>query len=104
MVDRQNRVGSRRRRQLRPTNRTRTQRSPTRPRPRNHRHRQRPLIDVQPFGTYECKLCLTFHPEEANYLLHTQGTKHQAGLARRAAMEAKLARQRGDTDVMMLLL
>jgi splicing factor 3A subunit 2 len=27
------------------------------------------------FGTYECKLCLAFHPNEANYLSHTQGTK-----------------------------
>jgi splicing factor 3A subunit 2 len=34
-------------------------------------------------------------------LSHTQGKKHQAGLARRAAMEAKLARQKGETDVMM---
>ena len=54
-------------------------------------------------GTYECKLCLTLHTNEANYLSHTQGKKHQAGLARRAAMEAKLARQKGDTDVMMPL-
>ena len=52
-------------------------------------------------GTYECKLCLTLHTNEANYLSHTQGKKHQAGLARRAAMEAKLARQKGETDVMM---
>ncbi len=31
-----------------------------------------------------------------NYLAHTQGKKHQAGLARRAAMEAKL---KGKTDM-----
>lgn len=38
-------------------------------------------------GTYECKLCLTLHTNEANYLAHTQGKKHQAGLAKRAHME-----------------
>lgn len=40
-------------------------------------------------GSYECKLCLTRHSNEANYLAHTQGKKHQQGLARRAAMERK---------------
>jgi len=42
-------------------------------------------------GTYECKLCLTLHNNEASYLAHTQGKKHQANLARRAAKEAKEA-------------
>ena len=28
-------------------------------------------------GTYECKLCMTVHPNEGNYLAHTQGKKHQ---------------------------
>ena len=60
-----------------------------------------PYLMRNHLGTYECKLCLTLHTNEANYLSHTQGKKHQAGLARRAAMEAKLARQRGDTDVML---
>ncbi|GAV04412.1 hypothetical protein RvY_14693 [Ramazzottius varieornatus] len=40
-------------------------------------------------GTYECKLCLTLHNNEGSYLAHTQGKKHQANLARRAAMQAK---------------
>ncbi|CAD5125223.1 DgyrCDS13462 [Dimorphilus gyrociliatus] len=40
-------------------------------------------------GTYECKLCLTLHNNEGSYLAHTQGKKHQANLARRAAKEAK---------------
>lgn len=40
-------------------------------------------------GTYECKLCLTLHSNEGSYLAHTQGKKHQANLARRAAKEAK---------------
>ena len=40
-------------------------------------------------GTYECKLCLTLHNNEASYLAHTQGKKHQNNLARRAAKEAK---------------
>jgi len=39
-------------------------------------------------GTYECKLCLTLHNNEASYLAHTQGKKHQSNLARRAAKEA----------------
>ncbi|CAM9432965.1 unnamed protein product [Chrysoparadoxa australica] len=40
-------------------------------------------------GKYECKLCLTLHNNEGNYLAHTQGKRHQQNLARRAAMEAK---------------
>merc|ERR1719367_1664372 len=39
-------------------------------------------------GTFECKLCLTLHNNEASYLAHTQGKKHQSNLARRAAKEA----------------
>ena len=42
-------------------------------------------------GIYECRLCLTLHNNEANYLSHTQGKKHQSNLARRAAKEAALA-------------
>lgn len=42
-------------------------------------------------GSYECKLCLTLHPNEGNYLAHTQGKRHQSNLGRRAAMEAKAA-------------
>ncbi|VDP16844.1 unnamed protein product [Soboliphyme baturini] len=39
-------------------------------------------------GGYECKLCLTLHNNEGSYLAHTQGKKHQANLARRAAKDA----------------
>ena len=39
-------------------------------------------------GLIECRLCGTVHPNEANYLAHTQGRRHQANLARRRAMEA----------------
>ncbi len=39
-------------------------------------------------GQYECRLCLTVHPNEGNYLAHTQGKRHQEGLAKRAAREA----------------
>jgi splicing factor 3A subunit 2 len=42
-------------------------------------------------GSFECKLCLTLHPNEGNYLAHTQGKRHQSNLGRRAAMEAKNA-------------
>jgi splicing factor 3A subunit 2 len=40
-------------------------------------------------GTFECKLCLTLHPNEGNYLAHTQAKRHQSNLARRAAMDAR---------------
>ncbi|CAH0395925.1 unnamed protein product [Bemisia tabaci] len=40
-------------------------------------------------GSYECKLCLTLHNNEGSYLAHTQGKKHQANLARRAAKDVK---------------
>lgn len=46
-----------------------------------------PYLMRNHLGTYECKLCLTLHTNEANYLSHTQGRKHQQGLARRAHME-----------------
>eukprot|EP01031_Cornospumella_fuschlensis_P027198 gene27198-32863_t len=45
-------------------------------------------------GTFECKLCLTLHPNEGNYLAHTQGKRHQYNLGRRAAQEAKNAAPR----------
>lgn len=38
-------------------------------------------------GKIECRLCLTLHLNEASYLTHTQGRKHQTNLARRAAKE-----------------
>jgi splicing factor 3A subunit 2 len=50
-----------------------------------------PYIMRNHLGTYECKLCLTLHPNEGNYLAHTQGKRHQSNLGRRAAMEAKNA-------------
>lgn len=50
-----------------------------------------PYLMRNHLGSYECKLCLTLHTNEANYLAHTQGKKHQAGLAKRAAMEKKRA-------------
>ena len=48
-----------------------------------------PYIIRNNLGTFECKLCLTVHPNEGNYLAHTQGKRHQYNLGRRAAMEAK---------------
>jgi len=38
-------------------------------------------------GTFECKLCLTLHSTEGNYLAHTQGKRHQQNLGRRAAKD-----------------
>ena len=40
-------------------------------------------------GSYECKLCLTLHANEGNYLAHTQGKRHQQNLAKRAARDAR---------------
>ena len=40
-------------------------------------------------GSYECKLCLTLHSTEGNYLAHTQGKRHQTNIARRAARDAR---------------
>lgn len=54
-----------------------------------------PYLMRNHLGTYECKLCLTLHTNEANYLAHTQGKKHQSGLAKRAHME-KLRKERED--------
>ena len=39
-------------------------------------------------GQYECRLCLTLHPNEGNYLAHTQGRRHQENLGKRAARDA----------------
>ena len=40
-------------------------------------------------GSYECRLCLTIHINEANYLVHTQGKKHQTNLNKRLLIEQK---------------
>lgn len=40
-------------------------------------------------GQIECRLCLTVHNNEGNYLAHTQGKRHQQNLAKRAAREAQ---------------
>ena len=40
-------------------------------------------------GQYECKLCLTIHPNEGHYLAHTQAKRHQENLGKRAAMDAQ---------------
>lgn len=52
-----------------------------------------PYLVRNHLGSYECRLCLTLHRDEANYLSHTQGKKHQQGLARRAHMD-KLKEER----------
>ena len=42
-----------------------------------------PYIMRNHLGSYECRLCLTLHSNEASYLAHTTGKKHQANLHRR---------------------
>jgi len=39
-------------------------------------------------GSFECKLCLTLHTSDGNYLAHTQGKRHQTNLSRRAFRES----------------
>jgi splicing factor 3A subunit 2 len=39
-----------------------------------------PYIIRNHLGTFECKLCLTLHNNEGNYLAHTQGKRHQVYL------------------------
>ena len=39
-------------------------------------------------GGCECKLCLTSHKTEANYMAHTQGRRHQENLRKRAKEES----------------
>ncbi|EZG44222.1 splicing factor 3a subunit 2, partial [Gregarina niphandrodes] len=46
-----------------------------------------PYLHRNHVGKIECRLCLTLHLNEASYLTHTQGRKHQTNLARRAAKE-----------------
>ncbi|KAH0474101.1 MAG: hypothetical protein KVP17_000685 [Porospora cf. gigantea B] len=46
-----------------------------------------PYIKKNHLGQIECRLCLTLHPNEANYLSHTQGRKHQTHLNRRLLKE-----------------
>lgn len=48
-----------------------------------------PYLIVNAHGRYECKLCLTTHKTEGNYLAHTQGRRHQNNLAKRAEKDAK---------------
>ena len=57
-----------------------------------------PYLMRNHLGTYECKLCLTLHTNEANYLAHTQGKKHQQGLARRAHLE-KLRQEKDASSI-----
>jgi splicing factor 3A subunit 2 len=58
-----------------------------------------PYLLKSHLGGYECKLCLTLHRDEANYLAHTQGKKHQAGLARRAYLDKLKAEKEGNLSV-----
>jgi splicing factor 3A subunit 2 len=58
-----------------------------------------PYLVRNHLGSYECKLCLTLHRDEANYLSHTQGKKHQQNLAYRAHLE-KLKEEKEGTTAM----
>lgn len=51
--------------------------------------RKDPYFMRNHLGTYECKLCLTLHSNDGNYLAHTQGRRHQNNLRRRAVLESR---------------
>ena len=53
-----------------------------------------PYIFKNHVGSFECRLCLTVHQNDGSYLAHTQGRKHQTNLARRAAREAQLGKDK----------
>ncbi|KAF2154607.1 hypothetical protein K461DRAFT_252677 [Myriangium duriaei CBS 260.36] len=53
-----------------------------------------PYIFKNHVGSFECRLCLTVHQNDGSYLAHTQGRKHQQNLARRAAREAQLGKDK----------
>lgn len=46
-----------------------------------------PYIMRNHLGSFECRLCLTLHTNEASYLAHTTGKKHQTNLHRRQLRE-----------------
>ena len=48
-----------------------------------------PYLMRNHLGSYECRLCLTLHMNEASYLAHTTGRKHQSNLQRRQLREQK---------------
>lgn len=47
-----------------------------------------PYIMKNHIGSYECRLCLTLHTTVGNYLVHTQGKRHQTNLKYRIAKES----------------
>lgn len=49
-----------------------------------------PYIMKNHLGTYDCRLCMTTHPNEGNYIAHRNGRRHKTGLARRALRDAQL--------------
>lgn len=54
-----------------------------------------PYLVKNHLGSYECKLCLTLHPNEASYLAHTQGKRHQMNLAHRAQKDSSASEGTG---------
>lgn len=47
----------------------------------------------------EAKLCLTIHINEANYLVHTQGKKHQTNLNKRLLIEQKNLEKKNEFEI-----
>ena len=51
-------------------------------------------------GKYECRLCLTIHNNEGNYLAHTQGKRHQTNLAKRAIRDREESSSRSGNNAL----
>jgi len=51
-----------------------------------------PYLMRNHLGQYECRLCLTLHKTPDNYLIHTQGKRHQNALGQR---QSRMLQQKG---------
>lgn len=48
-----------------------------------------PYFQKNHLGSFECRLCLTTHQSEENYLAHTKGRRHRMGLQTRARIQSR---------------
>jgi len=60
-----------------------------------------PYIVKNYLGHYECRLCATTHPNEGNYMAHTQGKKHQTALAKRQLQIEKEKQLSGENSIQL---
>ena len=58
-----------------------------------------PYVFKNHLGVLECKLCLTTHMSESNYITHTTGRRHQLNLMRRAEIEKRQNGLTSDSNI-----